>query len=205
MWVKLIHVSTCLCVIVFSNILFSAMAFAQWIPSINKPERSLANSKLHHKIELLILWIYFVDVQSLSHVNCLQPHGLQHVRIPCPSPAPRACSNSCPLSQWCHPTISSSVVSFSFCPQSFPVSGSFLKSWLSKLGGQSIGASASVSVLLRNIQDWFLLGLTGLISLQSKGLSRVFSNITVQKHQYFGTQPSLWSNSHIHRWPQEKP
>ena len=193
-WVKLIHVSTCLCVIVFSNILSSAMAFVQWISSINKPKRSQANSKLHNKIELLILWIYFVDVQSLSHINCLQPHGLQHVRIPCPSPTPGACSNSCPLSQWCHPTISSSAVPFSSCLQSFPVSGSFLKSWLSKLGGQSIGASASVSVLLMNTQDWFLLGLTGLISLQSKGLSRVFSNTTVQKHQFFSIQPSLVLN-----------
>ena len=191
MWVKLIHVSTCLCVIVFSNILFSAMAFAQWIPSINKPERSLANSKLHHKIELLILWIYFVDVQSLSHVNCLQPHGLQHVRIPCPSPAPRACSNSCPLRWWCHPAISSAGVPFSSCPQSFPASGSFQMSKLFASGGQSTGVSASASVLPLNTEDWSPLGWTGWISLQSKGLSRVFSNTTVQKHQFFGTQVSL--------------
>ena len=115
----------------------------------------------------------------------LRPHGLQLARLPCPSPSPRACSYSCPLSQWCHPTISSSVVPFS-CLQSFPASGSFLMSRLCASGGQSIGASASASVLPMNIQDWFPLGLTGLISLQSKGISRVFSNTTVQRHQFFG-------------------
>ena len=114
--------------------------------------------------------------------DSLQHHGLQHARLPCPSPSPGACSNSCPLSQWCHPTISSSVIPFSSCLQSFPVSGSFPMSWLFPSGRQSIGASASASVLPMNIQGWFLLGLTGLISLQSKGLSRVF-NTTVQKHQ----------------------
>ena len=111
-----------------------------------------------------------------------------------PSPTPRIYSNSCPLSWWCHPIISSSVP-FSSCPKSFPASGSFLMSQLLTSGGQSIGASASV--LPMNIQDWFPLGWTGWISLQSKGLSRVFSNTTVQKHQFFGAQPSLWSNSHI--------
>ena len=118
----------------------------------------------------------------------LWPHGLQHARLPCPSPSPRLCSNSCPLSQWCHPTISSSVIPF-FCLQSFPASGPFLMSQLFASGGQNIGASASVSVFPMNIQNWFPLGLTDLISLQSKGLSRV------QKHQFFGTQLSLWSNS----------
>ena len=126
----------------------------------------------------------------------LWPHGLQHARLPCPSPSPRICSDSCLSSQWCHPTISSSVVPFS-CLRSFPASGSFLRSQFFVSGGQSIGVSASASVLSVNIQDWFSLGLTGLISLQSKGLSRVFSNTTVRKHQFFGTQLSLWSNSHI--------
>ena len=114
-------------------------------------------------------------------------------------------SNSCPLSQWCHPTISSSVVPFSSCLQSFPASGSFPMSQLFLSGGQSVGVSASASVLLMNIQEWFPLGWTDLISMQSKGLSRVFSNTTVQKHQFFGTQPSLWYNSHIHAWLLEKP
>ena len=123
----------------------------------------------------------------------------------CPSPTPRACSNSCPLSQWCHATISSSVVPFSSCLQSFPASGSFPMSQLFTSGGPSIGVSASASVLPMNIQDWFPLGWSDLISLQSKALSRVFSNTTVQKHQFFGTQPSLWSNSHIHAWLLEKP
>ena len=119
-------------------------------------------------------------------------HGLQHARIPCPSPTPKACSNSSPLSRWCYPTVSSSVVPFSSCLQSFPASGPFLMSQLFELGGQSIRSSASASVLKMNIQDWFPLGLTGLISLLFKGLSRViFSSTTVQKHQFFGTQPSL--------------
>ena len=131
-------------------------------------------------------------VLSLSVSNSLWPHGLQHTRLPC-SPSPGVCSNSCPLSQWCQTTISSSVVPFSSCLQSFPVSGSFLKSQLFTSGGQSIGASASASVLQMNVQGWFPLGWTGLISLLSKGLSRVFSNSTVQKHQFFGAQPSLWS------------
>ena len=123
--------------------------------------------------------------------DCLWPHGLQHARLHCPSPSPRACSNSCPLSQWCHPTISSSAIPFPSCLQSFLTSGSFPMSRLFASGGQSIGVSASASVLPINIQDWFPLGLTGLISLQSKGLSRVFSNTTVQKHQFFSAQPSL--------------
>ena len=128
--------------------------------------------------------------------DSLRLHGLQHARLPCPSLSPRICSNSCPFSQWCHPTISSSVVPFSSCPQSFPASGSFPMSWFFTSGGQS--NRASVSVLPMNIQDWSPLGLTALISLLSKGLSRVFSNTTVQKHQFFGTQASLWSSSHIH-------
>ena len=134
----------------------------------------------------------------------LRPHGLQHARLSCPSPTPGIYSNSCPLSQWCHPTISSSVVPFSSCLQSFPASGSFQMSQLFVSGGQSIGISASTSVLPTNTQDWSPIGWTGWISLQSKGLSRVFSNITVQKHQFFGTQLSSQSNSHIHTWPLEK-
>ena len=125
---------------------------------------------------------------------------MHHTSLPCPSVPPRVCSNSCPLSQWCLPTISSSVTPFPSCPQSFPASGCFLMSQLFASVGQSIGASASVSVLPMNIQDWFPLGSTGLMSLQSKGLSRVFSNTTVWKHQFFGTQPFLWSSSHIHTW-----
>ena len=109
-------------------------------------------------------------------------------------------SNPCPLSQWCHPTISSSVMPFSSCPQSFPVSRHFSMSWLFTLGGQSTGASASASVHPMNIQSWFPLGLTGLISLLSKGLSRVFSSTTIWKHQFFSDQPFLWFNSHIRTW-----
>ena len=121
--------------------------------------------------------------------DSLQPHGLQHTRPPGPSPTPRACSNSCPSSQWCHPTISSSVVPFSSCLQSFPASGSFQMTQFFASGGQSIGVSASASVLPMNIQDWFPLGWTGWISWLS--LSRVFSNTTSQKHQFFSAQLSL--------------
>ena len=140
---------------------------------------------------------------SCSAVSDSVPHGLQHTRPPCPSTTPRVHSNSCPSSQWCHPTISSSVIPISSCLQSFPASGSFLMSQFFSSGGQSIGVSASV--LSINTQGWFPLGWTGWISLQSKGLSRVFSNTAVQKHQFFCTQLSLWSNSHIHTWLLEKP
>ena len=134
----------------------------------------------------------------------LRPHGLQHTKPPCPSPTPRVYSHSCPLDWWCHPTISSSVIPFSSCLQSCPASGSFPMSQLFALGGQSIGASASASVLPVNIQGLFPLGFTGLISLLSKGLSRAFSSTTIQKHQFFGAQLSLWSNSHIYTWLLEK-
>ena len=137
--------------------------------------------------------------------NSLQPHGLQHARPPCPSPTPGVYSNSCPLSQWCHPNISSSVVPFSSCLQSFQASGSFKISQLFTSGGQSIGVSASASVFPMNIQDWLPLGLTGWISLLSKRFSRVFSNTVVQTYQFFGTQLCLWSTSHIHTWLLEKP
>ena len=151
------------------------------------------------------IWKLLLLLFSHSVVfDCLWPHGPQHARLPCPSPSPRACSNSRLLSQWCHLTIPSSVVPFSSRLQSFPASGAFLRSQLFMSGGQSIGASASASVLLMNIQDWFPLGWIGLISLQSKRLSRVFST-PVQKHQFFSIHPSLWCNSHIHTWLLEKP
>ena len=143
-----------------------------------------------------------------SHIvmsNSLWPHGPQHTRSPCPSPTRRVYPNLCPLSQWCHPTISSSVVPFFSCLQSFPASGSFQMSQFFTSGGQSIGVSASTSVLPMNTQDWFPLGLTSLISLQSKGLTRVFSSTTVWKHQFFGAQPSSWSSSHIDTWPLKRP
>ena len=135
----------------------------------------------------------------------LQPLGLQHTRLPCPSPSPRVCSNSCPVSQWCHPAFSSFVAPFSFCLQPFPASRSFQMNQLFTSGGQSVGTSASASVLPMNIQVLFPLGLTGLISLLSKGFSRVFSSTTVWMHQFFGAQPFLLSSSHIHTWLLEKP
>ena len=137
--------------------------------------------------------------------DSLLPHESQHARSPCPSPTPGVYSNSCPLSRWCHPAISSSVIPFFSCPQSLPASGSFPVSQLLAWGGQSIGVSASASVLPMNTQDWSPLGWTGWISLQSKGLSRVFSNTIVQKRQFFSAQLSSQSNSHIHTWPLEKP
>ena len=135
--------------------------------------------------------------------NSLWPHELQHARPPCPSPTPGVCSNSCPSSRWCHTIISSSVVPFSSCPQSLPVSGSFPMSQIFTWGGQSIGVSALASVLPMNTQDWSL-EWTGWISLQSKGLSRLFSSTTVEKHQFFGTQLFSQSKSHIHTWLLEK-
>ena len=137
--------------------------------------------------------------------NSLRPHEPQHARPPCPSPTPGVHPNPCPMSRWCHLTISYSVVPFSSCPQSFPASGSFQMRQFFTSGGQNIGVSALASVLPMSIQDWFPLGWTGWISLQSKGLLRVFSNTTVQKHQFFVAQLSLWSNSCIHTWLLEKP
>ena len=130
----------------------------------------------------------------------LLSHGLQHARLPCPSPTPRAYSNSYPLNQWCHPTISSSVSPFSSCLQFFPASGSFPMSQFFASGGQSIGASALASVLPVNIQDWFPLRLTGWFSLMSKVFSRVFSSTTIWKCHFFNAQSFLWSNSHICTW-----
>ena len=151
------------------------------------------------------VWVCSVQFTRSVMSNSLRPHGQQHARISCPSPTPRVYSNSCPLNQWCHPTISSSVAPFSSCLQSFPASGSFQMSQFFTSGGQNIGVSASASVLPMNIQDWFPLGWTGWISLLFKGLSRVFSNTAVQKHQFFSAQLSSQSNSHIHTWPLEKP
>ena len=148
----------------------------------------------------------FSSVQFSRSVvsNSLQPHESQHARPPCPSPTPRVHSNSRPSSQRCHPAISSSVIPFSSCPQSLPASESFPMSQLFAWGGQSTGVSALASFLPKNTQDWSPLEWTGWISLQSKGLSRVFSNTTVQKHQFFGAQLSLWSSSYIHIWLLEK-
>ena len=148
---------------------------------------------------------YFSSVQSLSHVRLFVTHESQHTRPPCPSPTPGVHSNPCPSSQWCHSVISSSVVPFSSCPQSLPASESFPMSQLFTWGGQSTGVSALASFLPKKSQGWSPLGWTGWISLQSKGLSRVFSNTTVQKLQFFGPQLSSQSNSHIHTWPHEKP
>ena len=152
------------------------------------------------KIKFCLIYLTLSSVQFNHSVmsDSLRPHGPQHARPPCPSPTPGVYSNSCPLSQWCHSAISSSIIPFSSCLQSFPASGSFPMSWFFTSGGQSIGVSAWASVLLMNIQDWFPFAWTGWISLQSKGLSRVFSNTTLQKHQFFGTQlssPPTWFGS----------
>ena len=141
--------------------------------------------------KLYLTWNQSVQFSRSVMSNSLQPHGLPHARPPCPSPTPRVYSNSCPLSRWCHPTISSSVIPFSSCLQSLSASGSCPVSQFFATGGQSIGVSASTLVLPMNIQDWFTLGWTGWISLWSQGLSRVFSNTTVQKHQFFHAQLSL--------------
>ena len=155
----------------------------------------------HHSIRI------FSSVQFSRSVmsDSLWPHESQHARPPCPSPSPRVHSNSQPLSQWCHPAISSSVVPFSSCPQSLSASKSFPMNQLFAWGGQSPGVSDLASFLPKNTQGWFPLEWTGWISLQFKGLSRVFSKTTVQKHQFFGTHLASQSNSHIHTWPLEKP
>ena len=161
---------------------------------------------------LIVLMYHEFILQSLMSVqfsrsvlsDSLQPHESQHARPPCPSPTPGVHSDSRPSSQWCHPAISSSDIPFS-CPQSLPASESFPMSQLFPWGGQSTGVSALASFLPKNTQDWSSSEWTGWISLQSRGLSRVFSNTTVQKHQFFGAQLSSQSNSHIHTWPQEKP
>ena len=170
--------------------------------NVNDAAAVKSNSMLLKKLnrELLPLLLFSHSVMS----NSLWPHGLQYARLPCPSPAPGVCSDSCPLSRWCHPTISTSVIPSS-CLQSFPASGSFPMTWLFASSGQSIGASASASVLLMNVQGWFPLGLTGLIFLLSRGLSKIFSSIIVRRHQFFSAQPFLLSSYHIHTWLLKKP
>ena len=175
-------------------ICYISIRIGQFKTTIKKhlPNKSFSSChKKHHQ---------FSSVQFTHSVmsNSLRPHESQHARPPCPSPAPGVYTNSCPSSRWCHPAISSSAVPFYSCPQSLPASGSFPMSKLFAWGAQSTGVSASASVLPMNTQDLSPLGWTGWISLQSKGLSRVFSNTTVQKHQLFGTQLSSQSNSHIH-------
>ena len=161
-----------------------------WISHFfKKPEALFSSVQFSHSVMSDSLW----------------PHESQHARPPCPSPTPGVYPNSCPSSQWCHPAISFSVVPFSSCPQSFSASGSFPMSQLFTWGGQSIGISALASVIPMHTQDWSPLGWTGWIFLQTKGLSRVFSNTTVQKQQFFSTQLSSQSNSHIHTWLLEKP
>ena len=168
------------------------------------------------KTPFLFIWIYSEFLLnsfqfSLVHFSrsvvsdSLRPHESQHTSPPCPSPTPGVHPNSCPSSRWCHPAISSSVVPFSSCPQSCPASESFPMSQLFTWGGQSTGVSALASFLPKSSQGWSPSEWTGWISLQSKGLSRVFSNTTVQKHQFFGAQASSKSNSHIHTWLLEKP
>ena len=164
---------------------------AWFLPFVRNPINHLRTLRGRNRVHSL-------QVQFSSvHVDSLRSHEPQHARPPCPSPTPGVYWNQCPLSRWCHPTISSSVVPFSSCPQSFPASGSFQMSQLFTSGGQSIGVSASASVLPMNTQDWSPFEWTGWISLQSKGLSRVFSNTTVQKHPFFGAQLSSQSNSHM--------
>ena len=162
-------------------------------PSYVIPKLTPLNSSFHDSGSIFYIYIHVMSVQFRHSVmsDSLRPHGLQHARFPCPSPTPRACSNSCASSWWWHATISSSIVPFSSCLQSFPASGSFQMSHFLASGGQSIGISASALVLPLNIQDWFPLGWTDLISLLSKGFSRVFSSTTLQKHQFFGAQPSF--------------
>ena len=166
--------------------------FFHWIYSLCK--NPIMNMRLYPAMFILLHTHLSAQLSSSAVCKSLWPHGLQHARLLCSSPTPRACSPSWPLSRWSHPTISSSIVPFSSCLQFFPASGSFLRNQFFTSGGQSIAVSASASVLPMNIQHWFPLGWIGWISLQSKGLSRVFSNTIVQKHQFFGTQLSLWSN-----------
>ena len=168
-------------------------------------QKELLINKQHVTFDLS-LWIY-ISVQFSHSVmsDSLQSHESQHARPPCPSPTPGVHSDSRPLSQWCHPAISSSVIPFSSCPQFLPASKSFLMSQLFAWGGQSTGVSALASFLPKKSQGWPPSEWTGWVSLQSKGLSRVLSNITVQTHQFFRAQVSSQSNSHIHTWPLEKP
>ena len=170
------------------------------------------NNLFKELLKLYTIYILICIFKNLLQFSChsvvsdfLRPHESQHARPPCPSQTPGVHSDSRPSSQWCHPATSSSVIPFSSCPQSLPASESLLMSQLFAWGGQSIGVSASVSFPPKKSQGWSPSEWIGWISLQSKGLSRVFSNTTVQKHQFFGAQLSSQSNSHIHTWPLEKP
>ena len=174
------------------------MYFLQRISLKNEKDKNEWTFWIEKKIFFLFSSVQF----SCSVVSdSLWPHESQHARPPCPSPTPRVHSDSCPSSQWCHPAISSSVVPFSSCPQSLPASESFPMSQLFTEGGQSTGVSTLASFQPKKSQGWPLSEWTGWTSLQSKGLSRVLSNTTVQKHQFFGAQPSSQSSSHIHTWP----
>ena len=165
--------------------------YGQGLLQINKHIHSVVCVRVCVCVCVLVAQFSSVQFSRSVMSDSLRPHELQHTKPPCPSPTPGVCSNSCPLSRWCHPTISSSVIPFSSCLKSFLASGFFPVSQFFTSGGQSIGVSASASVLPMNIQDWFLLGLTRWISLQSKGLSGVLSNTTIQKHQFFSTPLSL--------------
>ena len=175
---------------------------ASWHPEMETLGRELRDVPDSWTMEMVSVLVQF----SRSVVSdSLRPHKSQHARPPCPSPTPRVHSDSCPSSQWCHPAISSSVIPFSSCPQSLPASESFPMSQFFTWGGKSTAVSALASVLPKKSQGWSPSEWTGWISLQSKGLSRVFSNTTVQKHQFFSAQPSSQSNSHIHTWLLAKP
>ena len=167
--------------------------------------RYVVSGQIIFREQIVFDSLLFSSVQSLSHVRLFATQWTAAPQVSLSITNSRVYPNSCPLSWWCHPTILSSVIPFSSCPQSFPALGSFQMSQLFVSGGQSTGVSTSTSVLPMNNQDWSPLGWTGWISLLSKGLSRVFSNTTVQKHQFFGAQLSSQSNSHIHTWPLEKP
>ena len=168
----------------------------------------MSQVRLNYLVDLILIIEFFSSSVQFSRSvmsDSLRPHELQHARPPCPSPTLGVHPNSCPSSRWCHPAIPSSVILFSSCPQSLPASGSFPMNQLFAWGGQSTGVSALASVFPMNTQDWSPLEWTSWISFQSKGLSRVFSSTTVQKHQFFGSRLSSQSNSHIHTWPLEKP
>ena len=178
---------------------------AKWLDICEYEVSSISFTLVFHYLAYTFL-LQSVSEFSRSVVSdSLHPHESQHTRPPCPSPSPGVHSNSRPSGRWCHPAISSSVVPFSSCSQSLPASESFPMTQLFAWGGQSTGVSVLASFLPKNTQDWSPLEWTSWISLQSKGLSRVFSNTPVQKHQFFGTQLSSQSNSQIHTWPLEKP
>ena len=190
-WEKMLHMDMCM---LSHSVVSSSATPTDCSPPGSSCPRDFPGKKTLEwvAISFFTTWIFSsVDFSHSGMSDSLWPHGLQHARPPCPSPTPRAYPNSCPSSWWCHPTISFSVIPLSFCLQSFPASGSRQMSQFFAWGGQSIGVSASASVLPVTTQDWSPLGWTGWISLQSKGLSRIFSNTTVQKHQFFGTQLSL--------------